>query len=225
MTEDSTGGDDHASSSSVVVNAKPFDEPPSLSKSTSSETTAAPSSPKQKAIIRRSNFKSDVNKRDNVTHGVLHAIDSTSQQKSIHMWLKHKKFGQEAADHFYSKKYDTFLWTPYSSMHNWNEANPKQLIFAMIQRKGEGTTGNQMGVVCAKGDWHGLPLAEQRGGNNYESDVKQDNHQGLIDVISGFFCTGSYLSMTIKVILVTIIVFYIYLMVSIRYILKREIVN
>ena len=94
----------------------------------------------------------------------------------------------------------------------------------MIQRKGEGTTSNQMGV-CAKGDWHGLPLAEQRGRNKNESAVKQDNHQGLIDVISGFFCTGSYLSMTLKVILVTIIVLYIYLMVSIRYILKREIVN
>lgn len=152
---------------------------PCITKSTSSET-AAPSSPeqsKEQAIsIPRSTYKSDVKNEDNVTHGVFHAIDSTSKQKTLHAWLQYKELGQVAANHFRTKSYDTFFFTPYSSRENWAKTNPELRIFADITRKGEGSKS------AAK-----------------SATANESKDEGLIDEIFDMLFTGSYLSITFKV--------------------------
>ena len=152
--------------------------PPALDESFETAAPSSPERPKEQAIpIRRSTYKSDVKNEDNVTHGVFHAIDSTSKQQPLHAWLHYKELGQMAANHFRTKNYDTFLFTPYSSPVNWTKANPELRIFAEIKRKGEGS----------------------------KSATK--NATTNMDEISDMLFTGSYLSITIKVLLAASTVF------------------
>lgn len=155
---------------------------PNLPASTSSET-AAPSSPehtKQSISIRRSTHESDMKDNGDLTHGVLHAIDSTSKQPTIHLWLQYIQLGQMGANHFRAKNYDTFHFTPYSSKDNWNKANPKLAIVAEIKRKGE----------------------------DAKPATNSSNEQGVIDDLIDFVFSGSYLSITIKVLLVIFIIYF-----------------
>ena len=153
-----------------------------MTKSTSSET-AAPSSPehmKQAISIRRSTYESDVKNNDNLTHGVFHAIDSTWKQPVIHLWLQQIQLAQMGEAHFREKNYDTFLFTPYSSKQNWNKANPELNIVGDIKSKG----------------------------GNAKSATNSNNEQGIIDDLIGVVFSGSYPSITIKVLLVICITYF-----------------
>ncbi len=110
----------------------------------------------------------------NLTHGVLHAIDSTSKEPTIHLWLQYIQLAQKGAAHFRAKNYDTFLFTPYSSKDNWNKANPEYVIVGEIKRKGEAS----------------------------EPATKSNNEQGIIDDFIDAVFSGSYLSITFKLLLV-----------------------
>mmetsp|Transcript_26540 Transcript_26540/g.40899 ORF Transcript_26540/g.40899 Transcript_26540/m.40899 type:complete len:650 (+) Transcript_26540:62-2011(+) len=154
---------------------------PNIAESTSSETVApsSPEMPKDPAIsIRRSTYPCDVKNNDTLTHGVFHAIDSTSKQPTIHMWLQYTQLGHMAANHFRAKNYDTFLFTPYSSRENWTKMYPDFKIVAEIRPKKQ------------------APPATK----------KSNNDQGIIDDFCDVIFTGSYLSIAIKMLLCAAIV-------------------
>ncbi len=99
------------------------------------------------ATVRRSTYTSDVandSEHDgiiyagNTTHGVLHVIDSTGKQQTVHIWLGDIKLWTMAVEHIRTRSkdsYDTFQFTPFSSEENWGKMHPELKITTCYTEK------------------------------------------------------------------------------------------
>ncbi len=108
---------------------------------TSYSRESEPSTPEREptaTAIRRSTHASDVDVDNggdfytgSITHGVLHAIDSTSERQPMHIWLGDIKLWTMAVDVMRTRSkdsYDTFEFTPFSSAKNWAKMHPELKI-------------------------------------------------------------------------------------------------
>ena len=121
---------------------------------TSYSGESEPSTPEREptaTAIRRSAYTSDVDVDNggdvytgDITHGVLHAIDSTSERQPMHVWLGDIKLWTMAVDVMRTRSndsYDTFDFTPFSSAKNWAKMHPELKITGhAIQKSNTSTT-------------------------------------------------------------------------------------
>eukprot|EP00986_Skeletonema_menzelii_P000608 scaffold167_cov140-Skeletonema_menzelii.AAC.6 len=101
--------------------------------------------------IRRSTYTSDIEDNDtpsdsgassiykdsNTHDGVMHVVDSTCKQPTLHIWLGDvRKLWPLVVKHYLrSTSYDTFSFTPFSTKENWDKLNPKLKIYATVKEK------------------------------------------------------------------------------------------
>ncbi len=119
----------------------------------------------------------------NTTHGVLHAIDSTGKQKPMHVWLGDIKLWTMAVDVMRTRSkdsYDTFEFTPFSSDENWGKMHPELKIIGSIQPKSNSPTKKQK-----------------------QKQPSHDEERDVFDRFFGYIFSGSALSVTAKVLLLS----------------------
>ncbi|KAL7453784.1 hypothetical protein ACHAWC_005431 [Mediolabrus comicus] len=154
------------------------------------------------AAIRRSIYTSDVDNytpskhhgiiyAGNTTHGVLHVIDSTGERQPMHIWLGDIKLWTMAVDHIRTRSkdnYDTFEFTPFSSAQNWDKIHPELKITGFMRHRNSSPKKQQ----------------KQKQPSRDERDNVLDD---VLDRFLDYIFSGSPLSVTVKLLLVSVILY------------------
>ncbi len=168
--------------------------------------------------IRRSTYASDVEENDNsknndddnsspviytgsTTHGIFHAIDSTSKQPAMHVWLDDIRLWPATVNHYLrSTSYDTFTFTPFSSKENWNKMNPESKSNASITPKGSST--KKPSSMAAAASSSPTKSVTKNLSTNKKSHLMRNNDKHFLlrlDYYLDNIFSGSLLSIIIKI--------------------------
>ena len=174
-------------------------------------TTSSPSPEQEPSIsIRRSKYTSDVDDNDtpktddssvsytgSITHGIFHAIDSTTsskqQQPGLHVWLGDIQLWPFAVNHYLksTKKYDSFMFTPFSSQENWNKTNPELATVASIMPNG---SRSKKKTKSATNNKQQLSAKAKK-----KSHLMRNNDKDFIDIMDEYIFSGSVFSIIVKI--------------------------